>query len=70
MSLQSLVLYVSQLSARRGVSAFTIAHRCGWNDGAVEDFLPERKTPTTKMLRDLARELDLSVQDLQNCLER
>lgn len=70
MSLQSLVLYVSQLAARRGVSAYTIAHRCGWNDGAVDDFLRARKPPSSKMLRDLARELDASVQDLQRCLER
>ena len=43
---------------RRRISAYTIAHRCGWKDGAVEEFLWERKAATLKMLRDLGRELE------------
>ena len=70
MSLQSLVFYTSLLSARRGVSTYTIAHRCGWNDGAAEDFLRERRAPTPKMLKDLASELDVTAKNLNDCLER
>lgn len=69
MSLQSLVTYVSQLCVRHRVSLYTIARRYRWDQNAVEDFLHGQKAPTPKMLRDLARELDVSVQDLQNSLE-
>jgi len=47
-----------------------MTQRLDWGKCAIEDSLHERKAPTGKMLKDLARELDLIVDNLKDCLDR
>lgn len=70
MSLDGMILYVSQLCARRGVSVYTIARRNKWEDGAARALLRHERAPTPKMLKDLARELDVRDDDLRSSLDR
>lgn len=70
MSLDSLVLYISQLCARKGVSLYEIARRNGWTEEDVRKLMRRESKPTAKMLQDLSVELETAVTDLRDSLDR
>lgn len=70
MSQQALVVYISQCCARKGCSLYQIADRLGLDYGAIEEFLTCRRKPRAKLLRAIAKELDLGADYLLEILER
>lgn len=72
MSLPELVRYVGRCCAqrpdRRKLSE--MGEEYGWDPMEVLAFLRCEKHPSKKMLRELARELDLSADEMQELLDR
>ena len=70
MALIDLVRYFARRRAERPdyPTLHQMAERHGWKQDAVLAFLQCQKEPSKKMLRDLAKELDVSVEELQRIL--
>ena len=69
MALESLVLLISQYSVQRKTNIWEIADRHGWTYEDASEFIGCRKKPTVKMLRDLAKEFEMSDEWLKQILE-
>ena len=72
MALPDLVKYVSRLCASRPRcgNLYELAVKYDWDEGDVLAFLRCQRVPSKRMLRDLAKELEVSVEDLQRILSR
>lgn len=72
MALPDLVKYVSRLCASRPKcgNLYELAVRYDWDEGDVLAFLRCQRVPPKKMLRDLGRELEVSLPDLERILKR
>ena len=72
MALHDLVKYVSRLCASRPRcgNLYELAVKYDWNEGDVLAFLRCQRMPPKKMMRELTRELEVSVEDLQRVLNR
>ena len=72
MALPDLVRFVARRRAERP-NYFTLsqmAERHGWTQEEVLAFLHCEREPSKKMLRELARELDVTTEELHKILER
>ena len=72
MSLQELVRYVSRCCAQRPNcrNLYELAAKHDWDAGDVLAFLRSQRVPPKKMLRELAKELDISPEEMQRILHR
>lgn len=72
MALRDLVLYFARRRAHRPncASLSQMAERHNWTQAEVLAFLHFEAEPSRKMLRELAMELDVTVEELQQILER
>jgi hypothetical protein len=69
-SLDDLAIYLSNLSAIKGISVYEIARKHGWPEGSVQALMRCERKPSSKMLKDLAAELDSSPKYLSDALKR
>ncbi|HKO17415.1 MAG TPA: hypothetical protein VJU82_00860 [Acidobacteriaceae bacterium] len=72
MALQDLVKYVSRLCASRPRcgNLYELAVKYDWDERDVTAFLRCQQVPPKKMMRELARELEVSLPDLEHILKR
>jgi len=72
MALHDLVKYVSRLCASRPRcgNLYELAVKYDWDEKDVMQFLRCQQVPPKKMLRDLAKELEVSPEELQRILNR
>ena len=71
MALQDLVKYVSRLCAQKPrCNMYEKAAKHGWDADDVLAFCRCQKVPPKRMLRELAKELEVNVEDLQRILNR
>lgn len=72
MSLHELVRYVSRCCAQKPNcgNLYEMASKYDWDTDDVLAFLRAHKAPSKKMLREMAKELDLKVDELQRILNR
>lgn len=71
MALHDLVKYVSRRCASMPNchNLYELAAKYDWDAGDVLAFLRSQKTPSKRMLRELAEELDETVSNLQHILD-
>lgn len=72
MALEDLVRYFARRRAQRSdyASLSQLAERNGWKQDEVLAFVRCQKHPSVKMLRDLAGELGVTMEELQRILDR
>ena len=72
MALPDLVKYVSRLCASRPRcgNLYELAVKHGWDERDVMAFLKCQQVPPKKMLREMTKELEVSVEDLDRALKR
>ena len=72
MALDELVRYVSRCCARKPNCGdlYEMAERHNWDPGDVLAFLRCQKAPSRKMLREMAKELEVSPSELEHILNR
>lgn len=72
MALRDLVLYFARRRAQRPnrSSLSQVAQRHNWAQAEVLAFLHFETEASKKMLRELAQELDVTVEELQQVLDR
>ena len=72
MAVRDLVLFFARRRAQRPncASLSQMAERYNWTQAEVLAFLRCQREPSRKMLRDLATELDVSAEELQQILDR
>ena len=70
MSLEALVKAVGYRCARAGISVYGICAKHGIPDDQALSFLRMQARPSDAMLRAIAKELEMSVDDLRGVLER
>jgi hypothetical protein len=69
MSLESLVKDVSRRCVEFETNLWEIADRHRWLYEDASDFVCSRREPTSKMLRDLAKEFHTKAESLKEMLE-
>jgi len=72
MALPDLVKYVSRLCASRPRcgNLYELSYKYDWRAEDVLAFLRCQKAPSKKMMRQIAKELEISVDDMQRVLDR
>lgn len=72
MALRQLVTYVSRRCAQRPNcgNLYELAAKYDWDAGDVLAFLRCQKVPPKKLLRELAKELEISPQEIQRLLDQ
>lgn len=65
MAEEPFVVAVSHLCNSRGISLSEIARKCGWSESLVRQLFQPAAKPSERMLKDLARELQMDIADLR-----
>lgn len=69
MAKEPFVVAASHLCNSRGTSLSEIARKCGWSESQVRDLFQRDAKPSDRMLKDLARELEVGIGDLSKLTE-
>ena len=65
MAKEPFVVAASHLCNSHGMSLSEIARKCGWSESQVRDLFQRDAKPSERMLKDLARELEMDIGDLR-----
>lgn len=65
MAEEPFVVAVSHLCNSDRISLSEIARKCGWSESLVRQLFHPGAKPSERMLRDLARELQVDIADLR-----